>query len=194
MILNKLTMRTALWALTGLAAAGAILSSGRASLAAQTQCKSNDAACFQAQAKAAEDAANRLLQGQPAAAPAPAAKAPPAKGVAAKAAAAKAAPAGAGGLASGEYDCGGGYTYRAMGKVDVQGGRYRYRPYGDVVSGFQAFSVAGGKIAWSGKFGGLDDPPAQIVESTIEPFGFNVKYKGNPNGLINTMSCHAPGK
>ena len=106
---------------------------------AQTRCANNDAACFKAQAKAAEDAADRILQGQPAAAAA-APKAPAAKGPAPRAAAPKAAApaAGGGGLVNGEYDCGGGYTYRAMGKVDIQGGRYRYRPYGDVVSGFQA--------------------------------------------------------
>lgn len=103
--------------------------------------------------------------------------------------------AAAGGLADGEYDCGGGYTYRAMGKVDIQGNRFRYRPYGDVVNGFAPFSVdASGAIQWGGPFGGLDEAPAQIVASKREAFGFNVMYKGNPTALVNTMSCHAPGK
>ena len=101
----------------------------------------------------------------------------------------------AGGLADGEYDCGGGYTYRAMGKVDIQGSRFRYRPYGDVVNGFAPFSMdASGAIQWGGPFGGLDEAPARIVKSTREPFGFNVMYQGNPTALVNTMSCHAPGK
>lgn len=101
----------------------------------------------------------------------------------------------AGGLVDGEYDCGGGYTYRAMGKVDIQGNRFRYRPYGDVINGFAPFSMdASGAIQWGGPFGGLDEAPAQIVASKREAFGFNVMYKGNPTALINTMSCHAPGK
>ena len=104
------------------------------------------------------------------------------------AAAAAPAAAGTGGLADGEYDCGGGYTYRAMGKVDIQGATYRYRPYDEVVNGFQAYSVTDGHIQWSGQFGGLDDPPARIVDSTVEPFGFNVQYQGEPGALINTMS------
>ena len=100
-----------------------------------------------------------------------------------------------GGLADGEYDCGGGYTYRAMGKVDIKGDQFRYRPYGDPVGGFAPFSVdPDGKIHWGGHFGGLDDPPARITEATRETFGFNVKYQGSPGALVNTMSCHAPGK
>ncbi|MCX7363491.1 MAG: hypothetical protein NTV97_16790 [Alphaproteobacteria bacterium] len=103
--------------------------------------------------------------------------------------------AAAGGLVDGEYDCGGGYTYRAMGKVDIQGNRFRYRPYGDVINGFAPFSMdASGAIQWGGPFGGLDEAPAQIVASKREAFGFNVMYNGNPTALINTMSCHAPGK
>ena len=100
-----------------------------------------------------------------------------------------------GGLTDGQYDCGGGYTYRSMGKVDIQGGQFRFRPYDKVVGGFAAYSVdASGAIQWGGPFGGLDDPPARIVTSTRETWGFNVKYQASPGGSINTMSCHAPGK
>lgn len=107
----------------------------------------------------------------------------------------KLAAANGGGLVDGEYDCGGGYTYRAMGKVDIKNGQFRYRPYGDVVSGFAPYSMDGrGAIRWGGHFGGLDDPPARIVASTREKWGFNVKYQGRPGALVNTMSCHAPGK
>lgn len=100
-----------------------------------------------------------------------------------------------GGLADGEYDCGGGYTYRAMGKVDIRNGQFRFRPYGDVVGGFAPYSInASGAIQWGGPFSGLDDPPGRIVASTRESWGFNVKYQATPGGSINTMSCHAPGK
>lgn len=100
-----------------------------------------------------------------------------------------------GGLADGEYDCGGGYTYRAMGKVDIKGDSFRYRPFEEVANGFAPYSVdVDGAIQWGGPFGGLDEPPARIVKSTRETFGFNVQYQGNPNGLVQTMSCHAPGK
>lgn len=99
----------------------------------------------------------------------------------------------AGGLPDGEYDCGGGYTYRAMGKVDIRNGQFRYRPYDTVVNGFAPYSLgADGRIAWGGPFGGLDEAPARIVETKREPFGFNVMYQGRPGALINTMSCHAP--
>ncbi len=98
-------------------------------------------------------------------------------------------------LVDGEYDCGGGYTYRAMGKVDIRGNQFRYRPFGDVVRPFASYSVdPNGAIRWGGAFGGLDDPPARIVDLKVESWGFNVRYQGNPSGLINTMSCHAPGK
>jgi len=98
-------------------------------------------------------------------------------------------------LADGEYDCGGGYTYRPMGKLDVKGSQFRYRPYGDVQNGFAPYSIgAKGAITWGGHFGDLDDPPARILESSVERFGLNVKYQAKPGGLINTMSCHTPGK
>ena len=101
----------------------------------------------------------------------------------------------AGGLADGEYDCGGGYTYRHMGKVDIKGSQFRYRPYDEPVGAFTSYSVdASGAIHWDGQFGGLDDPPARIVDSKRENWGFNVRYQGTPGGPINTMSCHAPGK
>ena len=100
-----------------------------------------------------------------------------------------------GGLADGEYDCGGGYTYRHMGMVDIKGNQFRYRPFDEAVAGFATYSVdASGAIRWGGHFGGLNDPPARITESTREKWGFNVKYQGTPGGSINTMSCHAPGK
>jgi hypothetical protein len=82
-----------------------------------------------------------------------------------------------------------------MGKVDIKGGQFRYRPYDEPVGGFAAYSVdASGAIQWGGQFGGLDDPPARIVDSKRENWGFNVRYQGNPSALVNTMSCHAPGK
>jgi len=101
----------------------------------------------------------------------------------------------AGGLADGAYDCGGGYTYRHMGTVDIRGGQFRYRAFDENTGGFAPYSVDGsGVIRWGGHFGGLDDPPARIVDSKVEKFGFNIRYQGTPTGLINTMSCHAPGK
>ena len=110
---------------------------------------------------------------------------------------ATAASAGGGGLADGQYDCGGGYTFTAMGKVDIKGGQYRYRPFGDVTQGFAPYSVAAdGTIQWGGKMGALDDAPAALAGSNRTPTGFNVNYKGNPDALTNTMSCNlerAPG-
>ena len=100
------------------------------------------------------------------------------------------AQAGSGGLTDGVYDCGGGYTFRAMGNIDIKGGQFRYRPYGDVVDGYHPYSVDGGNIQWGGKMGGLDEPPAAVVSSNKIPTGFNVNYKGNPNGIIDTMSCN----
>jgi len=98
---------------------------------------------------------------------------------------------GAGGLADGSYDCGGGYTYHAMGNVDIKGGQFRWRPYGEVTDGFASYSVDGsGAIHWGARFAGLDDPPAHIVDSTKESFGFNVRYQATPDSLIDTMSCH----
>lgn len=97
------------------------------------------------------------------------------------------------GLANGEYDCGGSYPFRAMGKVDIQNGRFRYRPFGKVVNSFAPYSVGGDDlIAWGGPFGGLDDAPAQIVKSKREKWGFNVDYRSNPNGMVHTMSCSLP--
>ncbi|HEY1472686.1 MAG TPA: hypothetical protein VGF53_01225 [Pseudolabrys sp.] len=98
-------------------------------------------------------------------------------------------------MADGEYDCYGGYTPRATCKLDIKGGQFRYRPYDKVESGFAPYSVtAAGAIQWGGHFGGLDDPPARIVASVRENWGLNVKYQDSPGGLINTMSCRAPGK
>lgn len=103
--------------------------------------------------------------------------------------------AAAGGLTDGAYDCGGGYTYRHMGTVDIKADQFRYRPFDEQVGGFAPYTVdASGAIQWGGHFGGLDDPPARIVDSKRESWGFNVRYQGTPGGLINTMSCHAPGK
>ena len=82
--------------------------------------------------------------------------------------------------------------FRSFGKVDIQGGAYRYRPNGDVVGGFQPYSVGGGQIQWSGHFGVIDDAPSRILGSTVETWGFNVKFQSSPGGLIVTMSCHAP--
>jgi hypothetical protein len=104
------------------------------------------------------------------------------------------AAAGSGGLTDGAYDCGGGYEFRHLGIVDIQGGTFRYRPGDQAVGGFAPYSVAGGQITWGGRFGGLDDPPGQIISSTVQPFGFNVQYQASPGGMTNTMSCHAPGK
>jgi hypothetical protein len=106
-----------------------------------------------------------------------------------------ATPAAAGGLSDGEYDCGGGYTYRAMGKVDIKGDQYRFRPLDASGGAFAPYTVdANGAIHWGGHFPGLDDPPARITESKREAWGFNVMYQGSPDALVNTMSCHAPGK
>ena len=104
--------------------------------------------------------------------------------------AAAAGKAGSARLPAGEYDCGGGYPFRAMGKVDIKGSEYRYRPYEDVVSGFKSYSVdENGAIHWSGRFGGLDDPPAQIDMTTKESFGFRVSYRSKPGGSVDQMDC-----
>ena len=79
--------------------------------------------------------------------------------------------------------------------VEIKGGQFRFRPFDEVVGGFAPYTVdANGAIRWGGRFGGLDDPPAKIVGSKREAWGFNVMYQGSPGALVNTMSCHAPGK
>ena len=68
--------------------------------------------------------------------------------------------AASGGLPDGAYDCGGGYTYRHMGIVDIKGNQFRYRPFDEQVAGFGPYTVnAGGTIHGGGHFGGLDDLP-----------------------------------
>ena len=112
------------------------------------------------------------------------------------AATAPAAPAaGGGGLADGEYDCGGGYPFRAMGKVDIQGATFRYRPMDEAHGGFAPYSVdADGTIHWGGPFPGIDEAPAHVTVSSRQPFGFNVSWVASEGGMQDTMSCHAPGK
>jgi hypothetical protein len=102
--------------------------------------------------------------------------------------------ANAGGLADGAYDCGGGYSFAHLGKVDIKGDQFRYRPNDEVAGGFAPYSVdANGMVHWGGPFGVFDDPPSRIVDSTREKFGFNLRYEASPGGSVNTMSCHAPG-
>lgn len=104
-------------------------------------------------------------------------------------------PRAAGALVDGEYDCGGGYTFRHMGTADIKGNQYRYRPYDEPGAVFAPFSVdARGRIQWGGGFGELNQPPSRIVDSKVERFGFNVMYQATSGGSINTMSCHAPGR
>jgi hypothetical protein len=108
---------------------------------------------------------------------------------------APAAPAGPGGLADGEYDCGGGYPFRAMGKVDIQGATFRYRPLDEAQGGFAPYTVdADGTIHWGGPFPGIDEAPAHVTVSSRQPFGFNVSWVAHDGGMQDTMSCHAPGK
>src|ERR1700680_3376787 len=81
----------------------------------------------------------------------------------------------AGGLADGEYDCGGGYSFVHLGKVDIKGDQFRYRPNVEAIGGFAPYSLdANGAIRWGGPFGVFDDPPSRIVKSTGEKFGFNL--------------------
>ena len=54
-----------------------------------------------------------------------------------------------GALQDGEYDCGGGYSFVHMGKVDIKGDQFRYRPSDQVVGGFAPYSAdPNGAIRW----------------------------------------------
>lgn len=100
-------------------------------------------------------------------------------------------------LPDGEYDCAigsGSFSHPnvvPMGRLDIKGSSYRFRPLGHASTGFAPYSVErNGSIHWSGHMGALDAPPSVLVRSTKTPQGFNVVYLVRPGADADTMSCH----
>lgn len=100
-------------------------------------------------------------------------------------------------LANGEYDCAisyGGFSHPnvvQMGRMDIAGKTYRFRPMGKATDGFAGYSVGGdGSLHWAGHMGALDKAPARLLDSRKTPEGFNVRYMPRPGGDADTMSCH----
>lgn len=100
-------------------------------------------------------------------------------------------------LANGEYDCAvssGAWSnpnVMAMGRMDIQGMTYRFRPYGKVTGGFAPYAIGGdGSLRWGGHMGGLDAAPSRLLDSRKTPQGFNVRYLVRQDALADTMSCH----
>jgi hypothetical protein len=164
---------------------------------AEVVCAAGEAACLSAQAKANEEALERqilaLHQMQTNAAEASAAAVNAAAGnVVAGPGGAPGAPPPA--LADGEYDCSDGL--HALGKVDIKGPTFRYRPLGAFSGSFAPYQVdAAGAIQWGAPFAGLNDtPPEMITQSSVEPWGFTAMFLASPGALTQTtMICKAPG-
>ncbi len=99
-------------------------------------------------------------------------------------------------LAGGEYDCAvpNGMGVLPLGRMDIRGGSYRFRPLGKVTQGFAAYSVgAGGVLHWSGGVGGLTQTPSVILESAKTTYGFRIKYRASPGGFAESMTCRHMG-
>ena len=98
---------------------------------------------------------------------------------------------GGGGLPDGVYDCGDGE--HVLGKVDIQGATFRYRPLDATGGVFSPYSVnTSGQIHWGGAFPGIDDPPARVTTSTRIATGFKVNFKAAPAGDEATVNCIGP--
>lgn len=100
-------------------------------------------------------------------------------------------------LRAGEYDCAVSSGYFShpnvvpMGRFDIRGGSYRFRPFGKVTQGFAPYTIGGdGSLHWGGRMGGLDIPPSVLVRSYKTPQGFNVVYRVKNGTDADTMSCH----
>jgi hypothetical protein len=100
-------------------------------------------------------------------------------------------------LANGEWDCSvsaGTFqhpTVRAMGRLDVRGLQYRFRPFGNATDGFAPYAVGtGGSLRWGGYVGGLNRSPSRIVESRKNADGgISVKFRVSPTAYVETMTC-----
>ncbi len=99
-------------------------------------------------------------------------------------------------LPSGEWDCSvsaGTYqhpTIRPMGRLEIRGLQYRFRPFGKVTDGFAPYSVgADGALRWGGHLGGLDRAPSRLVASRKTDSGLNVQFRVSPTAYVETMSC-----
>jgi hypothetical protein len=102
------------------------------------------------------------------------------------------APAMAGPLANGQYDCAipMGMGVMPMGRVDISGSTYRFRPMGNVTQGYAGYSVGGdGTIHWAGKLGDMEKPPSVVISSNVRAYGFSIYYRSSPSGFAETMSC-----
>src|ERR1700684_3253871 len=92
------------------------------------------------------------------------------------------APASAGPLANGQYDCAipMGMGVMPMGRMDISGSTYRFRPMGKVTQGYAAYAVGGdGTIHWAGKLGDMEKPPSVVISSHTRAYGFSVYYRAS---------------
>ena len=93
-------------------------------------------------------------------------------------------------LRAGEYDCGAGAG--TLGRIDIAGETYRFRPYGKAKDRFAPYQTGGdGSIRWEGHMGALDRAPSALVDSMRTPQGFDIRYRVRPGAPIDTMRCHA---
>jgi hypothetical protein len=157
--------------------------------AAQVTCAEGDQACVRAQFRAREAEMERQILAQHEAETNAAA-------ALANQALSNAAPAGAEAatLPSGEYDCSDGK--QAMGKVEIKGAAFAYRPLGAFSAAFAPYQIdAAGHIQWGAALAGINDtPPEMIAQSTVEPWGFTVAFQASPTSPVQTMICQAPLK
>ena len=95
-------------------------------------------------------------------------------------------------LANGEYDCAipNGMGVMPMGRMDISGSTYRFRPMGNVTQGYASYSIGSdGTIHWGGKLGEMNTPPSVVMSSNVRTYGFSVYYRSSPGGFAETMSC-----
>ncbi len=168
---------------------------------AEVVCQAGDAACLAAQAKANEEVLERQILEQHAAEvnAAMAANATDANALDSNAAIAPGAVGSMTTLADGAYECSDGQ--HVTGTIDIRRGAFRYQPLGAFSGAFAPYQIDDrGHIQWGAALEGLNDtPPELITESTVEPWGFDVKHQANPGSPPEIMRCRtasakAPGK
>ena len=99
-------------------------------------------------------------------------------------------------LRDGEYSCvisSGAFSRPnivVMGRMDIRGQSYRYRPFGKVTQGFAPYSMGGdGTLRWGGRMSGLDAPPSMLIKSYRTPEGFIVQFRANPRAYVENLTC-----
>lgn len=163
---------------------------------AEIVCQAGDAACLAAQAKANEEALERqiLEQHEAEVNAAMAANVANANALDANTAAGPGGTSPMTTLADGAYECSDGQ--HVMGTLDIKRGAFRYQPLGAFSGAFAPYQIDdAGHIQWGAALEGLNDtPPELITESTVEPWGFDVKHQANPGSPPEIMRCRTSAK